>query len=115
MNKQQTIDTLRTQLPGFYSVEQVIAIINGIREPKTSTTPFLSEMLEQIDELVCTITDDITSLGMDAIDDYDFSLNGREIELDSVEVNYSSIKDVINNGINYFINNLKQEDEDCDC
>jgi hypothetical protein len=113
MNKQQTIDTLRTQLPGFYSVEQVIAIINGIQEPKTSTTPFLSD--EQIDELVNTITDDITSLGMDAIDDYDFSLNGREIELDSVEVNYSSIKDVINNGINYFINNLKQEDEDCGC
>jgi hypothetical protein len=52
---------------------------------------------------------------MDAIDDYDFSLSGREIELDSVEVNYSSIKDVINNGINYFINNLNQEDEDCDC
>ena len=30
MTKQQTLDTLKTQLPGFYSVEQVIEMISKI-------------------------------------------------------------------------------------
>lgn len=32
MNKQQTIETLQNQLPSFYSLEQVISIINGIED-----------------------------------------------------------------------------------
>ena len=32
MNKQQTIETLQKQLPSFYSLEQVINIINGIED-----------------------------------------------------------------------------------
>ena len=40
MNKNQTIELLKNQLPGFYSVEQVISLIEGIEEPKT--TPIIS-------------------------------------------------------------------------
>ena len=32
MNKQQTIETLQNQLPSFYSLEQVINIINSIED-----------------------------------------------------------------------------------
>jgi hypothetical protein len=35
MNKQQTIETLQKQLPSFYSLEQVISIINGIEDNNT--------------------------------------------------------------------------------
>ncbi len=36
MNKQQTIELLQQQLPGFYSVEQVIKLINDIDVDETS-------------------------------------------------------------------------------
>ena len=47
MNKTQTIDLLRSQMPGFYSVEQVINLIEKIEEEQS--TPKLT--VDQVREL----------------------------------------------------------------
>ena len=109
MTKQQTLDTLKTQLPGFYSVEQVMEMISKIEEPKS-----FSFNEEQINELVGSIVNEVTDLGIDAIDDYDLSMNYKEVELDSIDFNDRSITRAVNDAIDIWIENYMKED-DCGC
>jgi len=111
MTKQQTLDTLKTQLPGFYSVEQVMEMINKIEEPQPKGFSFNEE---QINELVSNIVNEVTDLGIDAIDDYDLSMNYREVELNSVDFNDHSITRAVNDAIDIWIESYLKED-DCGC
>ena len=88
MTKQQTLDTLKSQLPGFYSAEQVIALIEGIEESATVPLGFTDE---QRDELVNSIADEIADLGMDVVADYDLSMSYNEVEIDSIDFSTSTI------------------------
>jgi hypothetical protein len=45
MNKQQTIETLQKQLPSFYSLEQVINIINSIEDNNNTLSYDLIQMI----------------------------------------------------------------------
>jgi hypothetical protein len=109
MTKQQTLDTLKTQLPGFFSVDQVIEIISKIEEPKS-----FSFNEEQINELVSNIVNEVTDLGIDAIDDYDLSMNYKEVELDSIDFDDHSITRAVNDAIDTWIENYMKKD-DCGC
>jgi hypothetical protein len=95
MNKQQTIELLQQQLPGFYSVEQVIDILKGIEEDAVETKAEIN------DELIDSIADEIAEAGLDLIDDYDLEMNYKEVELSSVDIDVDvirrAIKSVINN------------------
>jgi hypothetical protein len=64
MTKNETVDLLKNQLPGFYSVEQVIKMVNDIEEPTKldlSTETIYNEVLNEIDdEMTSPIkTDDV--------------------------------------------------------
>jgi hypothetical protein len=95
MNKQQTIELLQQQIPGFYSVEQVINIINDIEEDK------VEDKVEFSDELIDSIVDEIADSGLELIDDYDLEMSYKEVELSSVDIDADvirkAIKSVINN------------------
>ena len=101
MTKQETIELLGQQLPGFYSVEQVIKIINDIED-----SPF-----EISDDMINTISDEIveslSSEGMDIVNDYDLSMNYREVELDSIHLNEKAIKAVVQDTLETYIKNNK--------
>jgi hypothetical protein len=94
MNKQQTIELLKQQLPGFYSVDQVINILNGIDEDTVK--------IEINEELINTIVDEIADAGTDLIDDYELEINYREVELSSVDVNTKTIKKCIVEAIDVY-------------
>jgi hypothetical protein len=111
MKKQQLIDTLQSQLPGFYSVEQVIKMINEIEEPKAGIV-FANE--EQVKELVRGIVEEINDRGTDVIDDYDLSMNGREVELDTVYFDLRQMENAVNDVIDNWIESYHKED-DCGC
>jgi hypothetical protein len=111
MTKQQTLDTLKTQLPGFYSAEQVIEMISKIEEPQSKGFSFNEE---QINELVSSIVNEVTDLGIDAIDDYDLSMNYKEVELDSIDFDDHSITRAVNDAIDTWIENYMKKD-DCGC
>ena len=112
MTKQQTLDTLKSQLPGFYSAEQVIALIEGIEESATVPLGFTDE---QRDNLISNITDGIIDLGMDAVDDYDLSMNYKEVEIDSIDFSTSTIRDTIESAIDAWIDENWNKEDDCDC
>ena len=48
MTKQQTIETLQKQLPSFYSLEQVISIINGIEDNNTLNDDSIQMIIKKI-------------------------------------------------------------------
>jgi len=110
MTKQQTLDLLKSQLPGFYSAEQVIEMISKIEEPPSTSfniTP------QQIDELVCRLTQEITDLGLDAVDDYELSMDGKEVQLYSLNFNSYSITTTVDSVVDDWIEEFffKKEDE----
>ena len=56
MTKNQTIDLLRNQLPGFYSVEQVINLIEKIEEERATTIS--SERIDMITRKIVETLED---------------------------------------------------------
>jgi hypothetical protein len=104
MTKQETIDLLGKQLPGFYSVEQVIKMINDIEEPEATAINPLTDF--QIQSLIKTIHvaigDNASDIDNDCIDkdSAEFSMNYNNcVELDSVGFDTDQIVDTITNGI----------------
>jgi predicted transcriptional regulator len=97
MNKQQTIELLQKQLPGFYSVEQVISIINDIDAGSSE----LSE--EKLNELTENIYDVVEKKMRNAdtrdIVDYDsaeFNISyNNQLELDNVEISSDTISEMV--------------------
>jgi hypothetical protein len=105
MTKQETIELLGKQLPGFYSVEQVIKMINDIDD---------SSSFELSDDMVSTLSSDIAEAleneGTDIVDDYELSMNYREVELDSINLNEGKIKAAVRDAIETYIDNNKSND-----
>jgi hypothetical protein len=104
MTKQQTIELLGQQLPGFYSVEQVIKIINDIED---------SGEFEISDDMVSSLSSDIaealSSEGTDIVDNYELSMNYKEVELDSIDLNESKIKAAVIDAIETYIDNNRAD------
>ena len=92
MNKQQTIELLQQQIPGFYSVEQVINIINDIEDA-------VEVKAEINDELIDSIVDEIAEAGLDLIDDYDLEMNYKEVELSGVDIDRDVIRKAIKSAL----------------
>ena len=101
MTKKQTVELLQKQLPSFYSLEQVIDIVNGIDE-KTSLN-LDEKKLEEIHDVVVSKVYDIVNYAIgnmyvDSLIDVDsaeFSLSGNKISLDSVDINKKQISDTL--------------------
>ena len=88
MTKEQTIELLQKQLPGFYSVEQVINIIKGIEENASSISEgALEELLREVDNAIEEVIAKVDQEDLVQLDTAEFELhNGNEIELTSVDL-----------------------------
>jgi hypothetical protein len=106
MTKQQTIELLGQQLPGFYSVEQVIKMISDIEDSDSSTFKFDSDQIKQLSR---DIADALENEGTDIVDDYALSMNYKEVELDSIDLNVSKIQSAVEDAIEQFVDNLNDE------
>jgi len=107
MTKQQTIELLGQQLPGFYSVEQVIKLISDIEDSDSRTFKFDSDQIKQLSR---DIADALENEGTDIVDDYSLSMNYKEVELDSIDLNVSKITSAVEDAIEQFVDNLSEED-----
>jgi hypothetical protein len=68
---------------------------------------------EQLDSLIETVTNEISSMDEYIIDDYELSINDKEIQLDSVSLNGDSIEEKVSEAVNDWFTNLN--DDDCGC
>ena len=110
MNKTQTIDLLKNQLPGFYSVEQVINLIERIEEKENSIST------KKLEELQSNIINRIHNLGADEVVDYDsaeFNIGyNNRVEIEDINVNIDNLTDIIENVIQEYIEELNQDEEE---
>ena len=94
MTKLQTVDLLQSQLPGFYSVEQVINLIEKIEDqPRVSM-----EVIQEIENRIVRIIEDQDNQGNLVEEDdiqLEFCHNGREVEISNINVNFDTIRDAI--------------------
>ena len=96
MNKQQTIETLQKQLPSFYSLEQVINIINSIEDNSNTLS----------DDLIQVIMGSISRSLYDSSelvdrDSAEFELGyDNKIELSSVDVDIEKILEIVEEELN---------------
>lgn len=114
MTKNQTIDLLRNQLPGFYSVEQVINLIEKIEEEKVQSAPKLT--LDQLRDLTQSIVNAIEEEAQrDNIvnfDDVELELGwDRKIEVTDVPINFDAIRDCVEEQLTEFFEDADNEDE----
>ena len=108
MTKQATIDLLKQQLPGFYSAEQVIDMISKI-EPEVLEAYEFEFNDDQIKTLVGNVVDEIRDQGVDIVDDYELSMNYKEVELDSIDISSSSVKTAVKFAVENWVEWFKEE------
>jgi hypothetical protein len=102
MTKTQTVELLQQQLPGFYSVEQVIKLINDIDDEGGSfDAEKLERLIERVEDEVDSRLNRMDSSDLVDFGSAEFELNGNEISLQCVEVDASNIveevSDVVRN------------------
>lgn len=90
MTKQQTIELLKQQMPGFYSVEQVIEMISKIEETNNNVS------FEAIERIAHSVTQSIVGSRIDLISNYDLSIDyHNRIDLDDIEIDEDQLNDII--------------------
>jgi hypothetical protein len=115
MTKNQTIDLLRNQLPGFYSAEQVINLIDKMEEEKVQTAPKLTldQLREITQSIVNAIEEEAQRDNIVNFDDVEFELGwDRRIEVRDVPINFDAIRDCVQNELTDFFENADEVDAD---
>lgn len=94
MTKQQTIELLNSQMPSFYSREQVIDMITKIEDARIDLKKLRDSVVELIESNILSLDSGIV--------DYrsaEFSLSGNEILLDDVDLDTTVIRETILDGV----------------
>jgi hypothetical protein len=98
MNKQQTIETLQKQLPSFYSLEQVINIINSIEDNNNTLSDDSIQMI--IKSIRRSLIDSNNLIDHDSAE-FEIGYN-NQIELSNVDVDIESILEIVAEELNDF-------------
>ena len=100
MTKSQTVDLLRNQMPGFYSVEQVINLIEKIEEEQAKPKLSVEQLREITDNIMDEIEREANNDNIICMSDVEFELNyDRRIEVTDVPINFDAIRDCIENSL----------------
>lgn len=116
MNKNQTIELLKNQLPGFYSVEQVISLIEGIEEPKATPSISAETVVELVAKLERKVSQTINHINTEDAVDYSSAIfdinNGNELYLSEIYLNGDNIADEVNTAIHDVIHDFFSPEEE---
>jgi hypothetical protein len=111
MNKTQTIDLLKNQMPGFYSAEQVINLIEKIEEEQVKPKLSVIQLREIARSIVDAIEDEASRDNIICMEDVEFELGwDKRIEVTDVPINFDAIRDCVENSLTDAFD--PQEDED---
>lgn len=111
MKKQELIDQLTSSASlefAFMPISKVVSLLEELDEPSTSSGLTKAD----IEELAENIAERLSSEGTSLIDDYDLSISGREVELDSVEFDERRIASEIVGEIEAFFDDKGERDID---
>lgn len=100
MTKNQTVELLKKQLPCFYSVEQVINLINDIEDVNQAySEDQIEKLIQSIEGKVERVVQNMYSEDLVDTSTAEFSLSGNEIILDSVDANKDEISETVSEAV----------------
>ena len=109
MTKSQTVELLKSQLPGFYSAEQVINLLEKMEvETKVSL-----EDIQTVENKVINILKEYHRQGrVVEEDDIEISVghNGRELEVSNVNIDFDVIRDAVTEALTSTFPETESED-----
>jgi hypothetical protein len=111
MQNKITIDQATKQISeGFSSIYSKDDVLHLLSVIETSSGQF-----EITDDMVRELSSDIAEAleneGTDIVDDYCLSINYKEIELDSIDLNESKIRAAVQDALENYIDNNKADVE----
>lgn len=99
MTKSQTVELLKKQLPGFYSVEQVIEMIDKIEDSRSFDENQLEALIDKITVKVENTLNRMSSDDFVQLDTAELELSGNEISVTDIEVNTDTIIDEVSDAV----------------
>jgi hypothetical protein len=104
---EEAVKQINEGFSSIYSKDDVLHLLSVL---ETSSGQF-----EITDEMVRTLSDDIAEAlsneGTDIVDDYDLTMNYKEVELDSIDLNESKIRAAVQDALETYIDNHKADAE----
>ena len=100
MNKQQTIQVLQNQLPSFYSLEQVIDIINSIEDNNNTLSDDLIQAV--IKSTRHALNNDSGELADRDSAEFELGYDNR-IELSGIDVDVDRILDIFEEELDRYV------------
>ena len=102
---EEAIKQINEGFSSIYSKDDVLHLLSVL---ETKNDEFELNY-DQINNLSVDIANELNSAGTDIIDDYELSMNYREIELDSIGFDHRNIRDIVDNAVTHFFNSIKTE------
>ena len=100
MNKQQTIETLQKQLPSFYSLEQVIDIINNIEDNSNTLS---DDLIQAVIKSTRNVLNDDRN-GLIDVDSAEFNIDyDNRLELSCVDIDVDRILEIFEEELDRYV------------
>jgi hypothetical protein len=117
----QAVHNVDSSFPSLYTKDDVIKVL---RDLETTLKDWIDEKeetiqdrivltTEQLDSLIEAVTIEVKDMGENIIYDYDLSMNYKEVLIDSVDLNYETIKEKVEESIQDWFKKLNEDD--CGC
>jgi len=103
---EQAVKQISEGFSSIYSKDDVLHLLSVL---ETSDSFEITD--EMVNEISSNITEELESEGTDLIDDYDLSMNYKEVELESIDFDTSKIKSIIQDALETYIDNHKADEE----
>ena len=113
MTKTQTVDLLKNQLPGFYSVEQVINLIEKIEDEQSTPKIAFDQLRDLTQSIVDSIEREASNDNIVCYDDVEFDLDyQKRIEVTDVPINFDAIRDCVEESLTKFFSPTEEEEDE---
>ena len=119
----QAVHIVDSSFPSLYTKEDVIKVLRNL---ETTLKDFISDKEETYESIINITSEQYSDLAssiahnvakaiedMECISGWDLSMNYNEVSVDSLEANESEIEEIIEDVINKWVIDIKEDD--CDC
>ena len=119
----QAVHIVDSSFPSLYTKEDVIKVLRNL---ETTLKDFISDKEETYESIINITSEQYSDLAssiahnvakaiedMECINGWDLSMNYNEVSVDSLEANESEIEEIIEDVINKWVIDIKEDD--CDC
>lgn len=107
-NNKITIEQAKQQISeGFSSIFSKDDVLHLLSVIETNSSFELSD--DMVDDITDMVASSLSNEGTDIVDDYDLTMNYKEVELDSIDLNESKIKAAVQDALETYIDNNKTD------